>query len=190
MEWPRIQLPAWPDGDASIAADELRDSDARGRKLAALLDPVTPVAGVTTRALHPELSAIAIPFTSDERNMSGGDFALTAGWGYFGSGDAVMPGQGRVVERNYTASERQALGDGVGVLGDVTVDICLNDNARWSNVPATVWNYKLGGYQLLKKWLAYRESKVLGRGLLPEEVQHFTDTARRIARILAMVSRV
>ena len=41
--------------------------------------------------------------------MSGDDFALTAGWGHFGTGDAVMPGQGRVVERAYTAAERGAL---------------------------------------------------------------------------------
>ena len=72
----------------------------------------------------------------------------------------------------------------MGVLGNATVDVYLNDNARWSNIPATVWNYKLGGYQVLKKWLSYREHKVLGRPLLPEEVQHFTNTARRIAAIL------
>ena len=38
--------------------------------------------------------------------MAGDDFALTAGWGHFGSGDAVMPGQGRVVQRAYTPEER------------------------------------------------------------------------------------
>ena len=69
-------------------------------------------------------------------------------------------------------------------------DVHLNDNARWSNVPAAVWNYKLGGYQVLKKWLSYRESKVLGRNLLPEEVQHFTDTARRIAAVLGLTGEV
>ena len=26
----------------------------------------------------------------------------------------------------------------------------LNDRAYWHNVPAAVWNYKLGGYQVLK----------------------------------------
>ena len=72
------------------------------------------------------------------------------------------------------------------MLGDTTVDVHLNDNARWSNVPTAVWNYKLGGYQVLKKWLSYRESRVLGRNLLPEEVQHITDTARRIAAILLL----
>ena len=186
MEWPHIPLPGWPGGDAPNAAADLRASAARGRELAALLDPETPVAGVTAGALRTELSAIAVPSTADGRNMSGDDFALTAGWGHFGTGDAVMPGQGRAVERDYTAVEGEALGPAAGVLGDATVDVHLNGNARWSNVPAAVWNYKLGGYQVLKKWLSYREYKVLGRGLLPEEVQHFTDTARRIAAILLL----
>ena len=189
MEWPRIPLPGWPDGDAPGAAGELLASTARGRELAALLDPEAPVTGVTAGALRPELAAIAVPSTADGRNMSGNDFALTAGWGHLGTGDVVMPGQGRAVERGYTAAERGALGDAVDVLGDTTVDIYLNDNARWCNIPAAVWNYKLGGYQVLKKWLSYRESKVLGRNLLPKEVQHFTDTARRVAAILAMVNR-
>ena len=190
MEWPRIPLPGWPDGDVPIAADELAASAARGRALAALLDPETPVPGVTAGTLRPELAAIAVPSTADGRNMSDDDFELTVGWGHFGTGDAVMPGQGSSVKRDYTAAEREALGGAVGVLGDATVDVHLNDNARWSNVPTAVWNYKLGGYQVLKKWLSYRESKVLGRNLLPEEVQHFTDTARRIAAIIGTANRV
>ena len=96
--------------------------------------------------------------------------------------------RGISAERDYTAAEREALGDAVGVLGDATVDVYLNGNARWSNVPVAVWNYKLGGYQVLKKWLSYQESKVLRRNLLPEEVQHFTDTARRIAATLGVVT--
>ena len=47
MEWPRIPLPGWPDGGEADAADTLARSAARGRELAALLDPETPVPGVT-----------------------------------------------------------------------------------------------------------------------------------------------
>ena len=186
MEWPRIPLPGWPDGDAPDAGDELRVSAALGRELAELLDPETLVESVIADSLRPELAAIAVPSTADRRNMTGDDFALTAGWGHYGTGATVMPGQGRAVERAYTADERNALGGTIAVLGDATVDVYLNDNARWSNVPTAVWNYKLGGYQVLKKWLSYRESKVIGRSLLPEEVQHFTDTARRIAAVLEL----
>ena len=188
MEWPRIPVPGWPDGDEVGAADELAESAGRGRELAALLDSDTPVPGVTTGALRPEIASIAVPSTTDGGNMSGGDFEVAAGWGHFGSGQAVMPGQGQIDERPYISREREAMGDAISVLGDKTFDIYLNDRAYWRNVPASVWNYKLGGYQVLKKWLSYRESKVLGRELRPEEVQHFTDTARRIAAILELVN--
>ena len=186
-EGPRIPLPGWPDGDEDGAADAFAASAARGRELAALLDSDTPVPGVTTGALRPEAAAVAVPSTTDGGNMAGGDFALTAGWGHFGQGEAVMPGQGRVVERPYTSDERAALGEAARTLGDTTFDVHLNGRAYWRNVPAAVWGYKLGGYQVLKKWLSYREQSVLGRALKPEEVQHFTDTARRIGAILGTV---
>ena len=110
MEWPRIPLPGWPDGAAAGAArGVLAESAARGRKLAQLLDSDAPVPGITEGALRPEAAAIAVPATNDGRNMAGDDFALTAGWGHFGSGDAVMPGQGRIVQRAYTPDERAAL---------------------------------------------------------------------------------
>ena len=183
-EGPRIPLPGWPNGEAVGAAAVLAESAARGRELAALLDPDTPIPGVTVGALRPAIAAIAVPTTTDGRNMTGEDFALTAGWGHSGSADAVMPGQGRPVERGYTPSERAALGDAALMLGRTTFDIYLNRTAFWCNVPAAVWTYKLGGYQVLKKWLSYRERGVLGRALTPHEVQHFTDIARRIAAIL------
>ncbi len=188
-EGPRIPLPGWPDGSGNGTADELTASAARGRELAALLDSDTPVPGVTEGALCPEIASVAVPSTVDGGNMASNDFALTASWGHFGQGQAVMPGQGRVVERPYTADERAALGGDVSTLGKTSFDIYLNDWAYWRNVPASVWSYKLGGYQVLKKWLSYREQKVLGRALLPEEVQHFTDTARRIAGILRAVEQ-
>ena len=187
-EGPRIPLPGWPDGDEAGAAEELAASAARGRALAALLDSDTPVPGVTTGTLRPEAAAVAVPSTTDGGNMAGDDFALTSGWGHFGQGEAVMPGQGRVVERPYTSDECRVLGDAVSTLGDTTFDVHLNDRAYWRNVPAAVWSYKLGGYQVLKKWLSYREHTVLGRPLKPEEVQHFTDTARRIGGILNLTA--
>ena len=189
MEWPRIPLPGWPEGNAPGAAEELVASYARGRELAQLLDSETPVSGVTTGALRPELASIAVPATADGGNMADEDFEVTTGWGHFGSGNAVMPGQGHVEERSYSAGELAALGDEIATLGDTTFDIYLNDQAYWRDVPAKVWNYKLGGYQVLKKWLSYRESKVLGRPLAPEEVQHFTDTARRIAAVLMLTGK-
>ena len=186
MGWPRIPLPGWAHGDAAGAAEALAESAARGRKLAQLLDSDTPVPGITEGALRPEAAAIAVPATTDGRNMAGDDFALTAGWGHFGSGGAVMPGQGRIVQRAYTPEERAASAGVTPILGETTYDIYLNARAYWRNVPAGVWTYKLGGYQVLKKWLSYRERTILRRPLKPDEVQHFAETARRIAGILLL----
>ena len=162
MGWPRIPLP----GGAAFA----RTAD-RVRELAALLNPDSPAPGVTTSPLRPELAAIAVPATADGRNMTGADFALTAGWGHYGTAGAVMPGQGRVTQRPATSAQPAALGAGA-------CDVHLNDRARWSNVPAAVWDYRLGGYQVLKKWLSYRERAILGRiGQAVYFVQH--DPPRR-----------
>ncbi|MDE2917722.1 MAG: N-6 DNA methylase [Paracoccaceae bacterium] len=184
IEWPRIPLPGWPDGDAEGAAKALATSAARGRELARLLDPEAPVPSVTQGPLRPEIATIAVPATNDGRNMTGEDFAVTAGWGHYGAGDVVMPRQGRIVERAYKPDEKSAMGDSIATLGESTFDVYLNNRAFWRNVPAAVWTYNLGGYQVLKKWLSYRERSILDRPLKPEEVQHFTDTARRIAAIL------
>ena len=72
MEWPRIPIPGWPAaaGDEVGAADELAESAESGRKLAALLDSDTPVLGVTTGSLRPEIGVIAVPSTTDGGNMA------------------------------------------------------------------------------------------------------------------------
>ncbi len=62
----------------------------------------------------------------------------------------------------------------------------LNDTTYWRGVPLSVWDYTLGGYQVLKKWLSYREASVLGRALSAEEAREFMHIARRIAALLAL----
>ena len=184
MEWPRVPLPGWPEGEAEGAAEALARSADRGRVLSALLDPGTPVSGVSQSPLRPEIASVAVPSTVGGRNMAGEDFAVTAGWGSYGQSNVVMPGRGRAVERAYTVDERAAMGDALPALGDMTFDIYLNDGAFWCNIPAAVWHYCLGGYQVLKKWLSYRESDIVGRALKPEEVQYVSEVSRRISAII------
>jgi len=72
------------------------------------------------------------------------------------------------------------------MLGTVTHDIYLNNSACWSNVPEKVWDYTIGGYQVIKKWLSYREFALLGRALTPDEAREVTHTARRIAALILL----
>ena len=71
-------------------------------------------------------------------------------------------------------------------LGSRTVDVYLNDVAYWRNIPLPVWEYTIGGYQVIKKWLSYRELSLLKRALTLDEVREVSNIARRIASILLM----
>jgi len=84
--------------------------------------------------------------------------------------------------RQYAEDERQTPAG----LGAHTFDIFLNEKVYWRNVPAAVWEYTLGGYQVIKKWLSYREHKMLGRPLRADEARYVTEMARRIAAILLL----
>ena len=190
LEWPRIPLSGWEDDESDGALDGFAESASIGRELACLLNPDAPVPGITEGPLRSGIASIAVPATKSGRNMSSGDFALMASWGYFGQNGAVMPSQGRIVRRQYSQAERIEINSIAPILGETTIDIYLNDTAYWRNIPAPVWNYKLGSHQVLKKWLSYRQWDVLNRALTPEEIQHFTGMARRITAILAESPKV
>ena len=147
-----------------------------------LQDSESLVDGVTARP-RPELKSIAVATRVGGGQLSGTDFAVTARWGITGQGGVTMPGPGKKAERPFTADEAAALG-GAAVLGPDTLDVFLNDAAHWRNVPRRVWEYTLGGYQVLKKWLSYRERPILGRPLTVDEVAYVTDVARRVAALV------
>jgi hypothetical protein len=44
----------------------------------------------------------------------------------------------------------------------------------------------IGGYQVVKKWLSYREQELLGRPLRSEEAREVTAMTRRLAAIILL----
>lgn len=190
LDWPRIPLPA---------SDEvLETSSALGHLVAALLDPLQPVDGVT-KSLRPELKPLGTLAKSDggQIDPAAGELAVNANWGYRDTRGAVMAGQGKSVERDWTSNELAALEEGGAVLGldletvlrhlgQKAVDVYLNDSVYWRAVPGRVWDYTLGGYRVMKKWLSYRESDLLGRDLKPDEAREVTAMVRRIAALLLL----
>jgi len=189
-DWPRIPLPN---------KRELLETSAKlGEKIDALLDTEKPVAGVTTSSIRPEIQSIAVITREGGIDLHlPKELAVTVGWGHAGQNGVTMPGKGKAVERDYTVEEKQAIINSVGqlgispeqaleLLGDRTFDVYLNDVAYWRNVPVRVWEYTIGGYQVIKKWLSYREANLLGRPLTSDEAREVMNMARRIAAIILL----
>jgi hypothetical protein len=81
-------------------------------------------------------------------------------------------------------TQHLTLEDALSLLNETCVDVYLNGATFWNAIPLRVWEYTLGGYQVLKKWLSYRELPLLGRALQPEEAAYFSQVTRRITAIL------
>lgn len=191
MDWPHVPLPK--------DVKTLQASADLGAIMGNLLDAETPVDGVSRGKLPMGLRLLGLPHRKDGNPLSDADMLVTAGWGHIQTSKTgstlVMPGIGRAVEREYTTVEHAALldeGKALGgndeivfdLLGHRTLDIFLNGDAMWANVPAKVWNYSLGGYSVIKKWLSYRETAILGRPLKADEMAYVSEMVRRIAAIL------
>jgi type ISP restriction-modification system protein len=166
-----------------------------GEQLAALLNSEAEVKGVTAGNVRSELKVIGNILPVEKTMIDPAtDLEIDAGWGHAGKDGVTMPGKGKLVQRDYTSAEREAIGKGaelLGVtasqaltqLGATTCDAFLNKRACWKNIPKNVWEYHIGGYQVMKKWLSYREAKLLGRSISPDEARYVSQMARRIAAI-------
>ncbi len=190
-DYPRVPLPN--SKQALLASAEL------GKRIAALLDTEDPVDGVTQGEIRRDLREIAVVSREGggSLDLAAGELKVTAGWGHAGKGGVTMPGAGKLVKRAYSPQESAAMagasapaqqGQDAEVLpyGESTRDVYLNDVAYWRNVPERVWGYTIGGYQVIKKWLSYREADLLGRSLTMDEAREVTNMARRIAAIVLL----
>jgi hypothetical protein len=171
--WPRIPL---PESRAALLA-----SAALGRLVAALLDTESPVPGVTSGTIRDELKTIAIVSRIGGGALTAAEFALTAGWGSGGQGSITMPGKGKTESRAAGPDEHHA-----GFGSAPTLDVHLNATAYWKNIPQPVYDFTIGGYQVIKKWLSYREQRVLGRALTMDEIKEVTAMARRLAALVLL----
>lgn len=178
--WPRIPLP--DDKVLLYASADL------GRSLANLLDIEAVVTGVTAGTIAEHLRILG--------KISATDLKVTAGWGRKDKKGKVFPGREKTKTREWSGDESEALKKGFSTLGITearglellgrAVDVYLNDTTHWAAVPEAVWNYYIGGYQVIKKWLSYREETVLGRALTKDEAREVTAIVRRLTAIVLM----
>ena len=180
IDWPRIPLP-----DAHALLD---NSISLGARVAALLDTETDVPGVTCGTVVDHLRVIG--------GISNTDLSVTAGWGNRDKLGRVNPSRGRIEVLNWTKTEIDALRAGFAAEGideargfallGRAVNVYLNDTTYWRGVPEAAWNYVIGGYLVIKKWLSYREEAILGRPLSKDEAREVSAMVRRLTALILL----
>ena len=184
IDWPRIPLP----DDRSV----LQASIALGQKLATLIDTESNIPEVTSGKV---LSHFKIMGIISDTNLN-----ITANWGKRDTNGAVMPKNGKTTMRAWSTKEQQDLRAGFAsagisekrafeLLGSAT-DVYLNDVTHWKGIPESVWNYYIGGFQVIKKWLSYRDYRVLCRPLTNGESREVTAMVRKIAAIILITDEL
>ena len=180
IDWPRIPLPE--------ARPLLDNSVTLGAQVAALLYSVADVRRITTGAVAQHFRVLG--------GISSTDLSVKAGWGSNDSKGRINPGRGRITMRNWTKTEKVALrtgfvthgigeARGFALLG-CAIDVHLNDTTFWRAVPEAAWNYVIGGYLVIKKWLSYREKTILGRPLTKDEAREVTAMVRRLTALILL----
>ena len=122
---------------------------------------------------------------------------MRAGWGHKDSKGRVNPGKGHLKTPGvHDPLSEKRLKKEVPTLRLMSARIFellgiasrhfLNETTCWRCVPSAVWEYYIGGYAVVKKWLSYRDENLFGRALKKEEAREVTSMVRRIATIVLM----
>lgn len=165
-DWAHPPIPR----DAALF-DELVEA---GGKIVELLDAETDASPVFKDILEDMAKTIGPIQRVDGQQVQPADLAVTIT--YWGGG------KGRWRPRAFKSEEH-----GADALGQRTGDLYINDDVYFSNVPENVWDYNLGGYPVIKKWLGYRQANRRNGGPLTlEEANWLRKMIQRISAILTL----
>lgn len=183
-DWPRVPLPDdRPLFDASVSL---------GGRVAAILDTRADVPRIAMGTVAGRFEVLGPIFETDLR--------VSAGWGSIDLKGRISPDHGKTETRGWTEAEKVELKSefaaagitesrGFDLLGRA-VDVYLNETTYWRGVPEAAWEYAIGGYQVIKTWLSYRDDMILGRALTKDEAREVTGMVRRLMALILMTDEL
>jgi len=62
----------------------------------------------------------------------------------------------------------------------------INDNQYFDGIPSEVWNFHIGGYQVLDKWLKSRKDRKLGS----KDIEHFLQIVEIIRQTIEIMEKI
>jgi Type ISP C-terminal specificity domain/N-6 DNA Methylase len=170
QDWPHIPITR----DKTLFEEAAKVGD----QLGMMLDPFADASQILNTLVGGDAKGLGVA----ERRVGGNirESDLVVEYSYFG------PAKGKWKERAAKDTERVD-----PAWGDTTGDLYLNEDVFLSNVPNGIWQYELGGYPVLKKWLGYRQKGDRDGGSLSlAELDHFRGMILRIAAVLRLHTKL
>lgn len=166
-DWAHVPIPKDRDLFLNLAAV--------GASVGALLNPLSSVAKLIKETLGDALKTLAVPH-STAGTLRPSD--LTVEYSFFGAAAGGW--------RQRPAEPGELLHS---ALGDSTGDLFINERVCLRNVPPRIWQYELGGYPVIKKWLGYRDRGRRGdQPLSIQEMNYLRNMVHRNAALLVLHS--
>jgi hypothetical protein len=145
-----------------------------GASVATLLDPEKDPTRTIREILGADAKELGVLSVREADRVSEGE--LVVGYSFYGAAAGAW--------RERAPAENEPLRP---CWGEATGDLYINPIVFFRHVPRRVWEFELGGYPVLKKWLGYREAKRRGgRPLILAEAQHLRSMVQRLAALLAL----
>jgi hypothetical protein len=170
QDWAHIPIPRVRDTLVRLAA--------AGDQVAVLLNPLSDAGPAIRQILGDAANRFAVVSREGGGPVRSADLVIS--YSFFGSASGGWRSRPFDTSEGFEAA-----------LGASTGDLYLNDAIFFRNVPEAVWSYELGGYPVIKKWLAYRDK---GRRpdvpLSLEESQHLRGMIQRVAALLLLHDRL
>ncbi|MGB3478778.1 MAG: type ISP restriction/modification enzyme [bacterium] len=132
-----------------------------GKQVAILMQPDERIKEVTEYPYYEHFRNLAIPSST-----GGGELNTQVTVPYWAKGKWIQ------------SSEKPAK--------KITGDLYWNETCFWKNVPKNIYEFSIGGYPIIKKWLSYRHKNKLKRSLTIKEIEYVTEMTRRIAAMIEL----
>lgn len=140
---------------------QLQYSAKLGKLVAALHQPEVEVNGVTKYPFKKEWQTLAVVSKNGLRKL---DLSLTVKY----------DSKGKWIESEKKGNE------------PITGDLYWNEFCYWKNIPKSVYEFRIGGYPVVKKWLSYRHIDKLKRPLTDKEIEYVSEMVRRIKALIEL----
>ena len=90
-------------------------------------------------------------------------------------GDFMVEGERNVTKPRYVEAEER---------------LYINMTQYFDNVPTDVWEFHIGGYQVIDKYLKYRKESAINRPLNLDEIQNIENVVKILAFTIEQMKKI